>query len=57
MGKQTKETQSFDVFSNKSGSWKFLCAVEAQDTQHAKHIAMNEHGVTNWSGLAVYPTK
>ena len=57
MQKQTKQTQSFDVFSNKTGSWQFLCAVEAQDAQHAKQIAMSDHNLTNWNGLAVYLTK
>jgi len=57
MKNEVKEAQSFDVFSNKTGSWKFLCAVEAKDTRHAKEIVMNEHRISNWNGVCVYPTK
>jgi hypothetical protein len=53
----TKELQSFDVFSRKTGSWKFLCAVDAYTPTQAKEKAMREHQITNWTGVSVYPTK
>jgi len=53
----SKELQSFDVFSRKTGAWKFLCAVEAYTRDEAKEQAMREHHIGNWNNVCVYPTK
>lgn len=55
--KESKELQSFDVFSRKTGAWKFLCVVEAHSSTEAKDAAMREHRITSWNTVSVYPTK
>lgn len=55
--KESKELQSFDVFSRKTGAWKFLCVVEAYSAKEAKDAAMHEHRITGWNTVSVYPTK
>lgn len=55
--KESKELQSFDVFSRKTGAWKFLCAIEACSPTEAKEIAMRENRILGWNTVSVYPTK
>jgi len=48
---------SYDVFSMQSGSWSFLCVVDATTPGQAKAEAMHRHGINNPNHACVHPTK
>lgn len=54
---QKKEPESFDVFAQKSGSWKFIGRVDAKTPGEAKELAMSEHRLLHWNRVCVHPTK